>query len=350
MNTVSTATENCARSQDSERTLFYPDLHGLTNADRWTMTPVTHKYAVAAGSFCFLSIENGDQQDTCNLITMTCVQRSLYLDERTNNFCNMKIEVPRRVDGRTRETCWNAVSLLAERAGRNKGQNEIPCNKKEASAQEVRGYYKQFAEAKHLEYRSWVDSEVFDLIDIRKVKPRNSVTGRWLLTIKTDEQGNFLKAKARWVLRGFPDKQKEYQQTDFCASTRPGFRMTCQMVASTSWTIFHIDLKRAFLRGKSYGVKRDVVCQLPPEAGHPRYKAARLKNAYGMNDAPRRWWKILDKTAWFPVELIDAVACGTLYSRVSEPGNKITLHTVTMLHLRKCWIPLQKVQVQENPW
>ena len=49
---------------------------------------------------------------------------------------------------------------------------------------------------------------------------------------------------------------------------------------------FHIDLKTAFLRGQSYGVKRDVVCQLPPEAGHPPYIATRLKKpAYGMNDA-----------------------------------------------------------------
>ena len=77
--------------------------------------------------------------------------------------------------------------------------------RKEASAQEVRGYYKQFAEAKHLEYRSWVDNEVFDLIDSRKVKPGNYVTGRWVLTIKTDKQGNFLNSKARWVLRGFPE-------------------------------------------------------------------------------------------------------------------------------------------------
>ena len=211
--------------------------------------------------------------------------------------------------------------------------------KKEASAQEVRGYYKLFAEAKHLEYRSWVDNEVFDLIDMRKVKPRNSVTGRRVLTIKTDEQGNFLKAKARWVLRGFHDKQKEYQQTDSPASTGPALRMSCQMATSKSWTIFHIDFKTAFLRGQFHGVKRDVVCELPPEAGHPLYIAARLKKpAYDMNDATRRWWKILYQTAWFPLELIDAVACDTLCSRVSEPGNKITLHTVTMLHLRKCWM------------
>ena len=80
---------------------------------------------------------------------------------------------------------------------------------KEAS---VRGYCEQSAEAKHLECKSWVDNEVVDLIDMRKVKPKNCVTRRWVLTIKTDKQGNFLKAKARWVLRGFQDKQKDYPQ------------------------------------------------------------------------------------------------------------------------------------------
>ena len=68
------------------------------------------------------------------------------------------------------------------------------------------------------------------------------------------------------------------------------------MAASKSGDLFHIDLKTAFLQGQSYDVNRDVVCQMPPEAGHPTYIAARLqKPAYGMNDAPRRWWNILDK-------------------------------------------------------
>ena len=84
-------------------------------------------------------------------------------------------------------TCGRAAGTRAKMRSRAR---------KEASAQEVRGYYKQFAEAKHLEHRSWVDNEVFDLIDMRKVKPRNYVTGRWVLTIKTDKQGNFLRAKA----------------------------------------------------------------------------------------------------------------------------------------------------------
>ena len=68
------------------------------------------------------------------------------------------------------------------------------------------------------------------------------------------------------------------------------------MAASKSWDLFHIDLKTAFLQGQSYDVNRDVVCLLPPEAGHPPYIAASSKKpAYGVNDAPRRWWNILDK-------------------------------------------------------
>ena len=72
--------------------------------------------------------------------------------------------------------------------------------------------------------------------------------------------------------------------------------MSCQVAASKSWDLFRIDLKTAFLQGQSFAVKSDVVCQMPPEAGHPPYIAARLKKpANGMNDAPRRWWNILDK-------------------------------------------------------
>ena len=33
------------------------------------MTPETHEYAAAAGSFCFSMSDNGDQQDKCNLIS-----------------------------------------------------------------------------------------------------------------------------------------------------------------------------------------------------------------------------------------------------------------------------------------
>ena len=72
---------------------------------------------------------------------------------------------------------------------------------------------------------AWLDKEVFDLVDKRKIQVRNWVTGGWVLTLKRDKDGNFLKTKARWVLRGFQDKQKNDQQTDSPAASRSGFRL-----------------------------------------------------------------------------------------------------------------------------
>ena len=125
-----------------------------------------------------------------------------------------------------------------------------------------------------------------------RTRRRGAVCARVRVSVVTNKQGNFLKTKAR----GFQDEQTEYPQTDSLASIRPRFRMSCQMAASKSWKIFYNGLKTAFLQEQSKSVKRDVVCQLPPEAGHPPYIAARLQNpAFGMKDVSRHWWNILDK-------------------------------------------------------
>jgi len=135
-----------------------------------------------------------------------------------------------------------------------------------------------------------------DMVDLRKRGHHNYITGRWVLTIKRDKEGNFLKIKARWVLRGFQDRQVWDLQTDSPTSTRPGYRLQCQIAANRQWDITHIDLKTAFLQGDHFTGGRDIVCQLPPEAGYPPHMAARLKRAaYGLNDAPRLWWNRLDK-------------------------------------------------------
>ena len=169
--------------------------------------------------------------------------------------------------------------------------------RKEASATDLRQYSKQFRQAKLDEYKSWQQNEVFELVDMRKHKPRNFVTGRWVLTLKRDKEGNFQKCKARWVLRGFLDKQRFQQQTDSPTATRPGIRLACQFAVNHNYDFGHIDLKTAFLQGEEYDWSRDVVCQLPPEAGLPLHMGARLKKAaYGMNDAPRRWWNRIDNS------------------------------------------------------
>ena len=129
-----------------------------------------------------------------------------------------------------------------------------------------------------------------------------------------------MKCKARWVLRGFQDRQVWDLQTDSPTSTRPGFRLQCQVAANNKWDLTHIDLKTAFLQGDTFGADRSVVCQLPPEAGYKPWQAARLKRAaYGLNDAPRLWWNKLDK-ALRSYGLVPTRAdrcCYVLYSKKS---------------------------------
>ena len=49
-------------SLDSGRTVLYPDLHNLTDDEHWTATPVTHRYAAAAGFF--LICDYGERRTT----------------------------------------------------------------------------------------------------------------------------------------------------------------------------------------------------------------------------------------------------------------------------------------------
>ena len=115
-------------------------------------------------------------------------------------------------------------------------------------------------------------------------------------------------------------------------------------------------------------MNRDVVCQLPPEAGHPPYIAARLKNpAYGMNEASRRWWNILDKAlcCYGMVPTRADRCCNVLYSIQSRErtrkqknttqwhdtgniSNKSRVRTEVDATCKKMLIPLQEVQPQEN--
>jgi hypothetical protein len=193
--------------------------------------------------------------------------------------------------------------------------------RREATAQEKRVYAKQFVLAKLAEYKSWSEeNDIYDLVDLRKVKVQNYITGRWVLTVKKDKEGKFQKCKARWVLRGFQDRQVWDLQTDSPTSTRPGFRLQCQAAANNDWDLTHIDLKTAFLQGERFDQNRDIVCQLPPESGQPPWMGARLKRAaYGLNDAPRLWWNRLD-TALRGYGLVPTRAdrcCYVLYSNTS---------------------------------
>ena len=161
----------------------------------------------------------------------------------------------------------------------------------------LRKYAKEIKQAKLEEFRSFVDFTAMTFRDKRRHKIDNYVTGRWVLTIKVDKDGQFKKFKARWVCRGFQDAQKYDLQTDSPTATRYGFRVASQHAASMYWDLLHLDLKTAFLQGETYDLDRRVIhVQLPTDIGLPPYLVGLCtRSVYGLADAPRRWWNRLDK-------------------------------------------------------
>ena len=124
--------EYCARSQDSGKTLLYPDLKTLTNDEHWTVTPETNKYAAAAESFCFVTAETREQQDTNNLTTMPSVQRSLCLKEVTDNSGSTRVEIPNGVDNQTRNMLETLHGNLWG-SRRSKSPKAVSCTKRSVS-------------------------------------------------------------------------------------------------------------------------------------------------------------------------------------------------------------------------
>ena len=96
---------------------------------------------------------------------------------------------------------------------------------------------------------------------------------------------------------------------------------------------------------------------------------ARLKKpAYGINDAPRRWWNILDEAlcGFGMVPTRADRCCYVLYSTqtcMSESEQRALHRSMALMtshlnrahdqkemqHLRECWIQQKGDQLQENP-
>ena len=170
-------------------------------------------------------------------------------------------------------------------------------NHAEVTANQLKQHAKEFRLAKAKEFRSWLDNKTIIFVDSRTMQLKNLISGRWVLTFKKDKSGNIQSCKARWVARGFLDKQKSDLQTDSPTATRYGFRLACQVAANHLWDLFHVDLKTAFLQGEDFDPVRSVCVKLPPDLGLPPWIVGLcVRPVYGLNDAPRQWWNRLDKS------------------------------------------------------
>ena len=193
-----------SESEDSQRTIPYDDQEAdlVLDEKHWSLMTAEQKICSNTGSFTVPRDIEG------NPVFLGRV-KGTFKPSHECGFSHQQYKDKNHVDQLCKNMTDDDRALLVLYSSRQESLKAsstsalIGKKRKEATATEIKAYQKQFLEAKNLECKSWLDNEVFDLVDTRKLHVRNWVTGRWVLTLKRDKDGNFLKTKARWVLRGF---------------------------------------------------------------------------------------------------------------------------------------------------
>eukprot|EP00253_Pinus_taeda_P014452 PITA_14452 len=118
-------------------------------------------------------------------------------------------------------------------------------------------------------------------------KDKSVVSSKWLYKIKHGADGSAEKFKARFVARGF--SQKEGVDYDGIFATVARYTTICSIIAlaaSQGWNLHQMDVKTAFLHGS---IKEEVYVEQPKgfEVQDRQTHVCRLKKAlYGLKQAP----------------------------------------------------------------
>ena len=95
-----------------------------------------------------------------------------------------------------------------------------------------------------------------------ETKRKSVVTSKWLYKIKHATDGSIEKFKARFVARGFSQKEGiDYKETFALVARYTSIRATMAIAAKMGWKLHQMDIKIAFLNG----VKEDEVYVEQPQ-------------------------------------------------------------------------------------
>jgi len=136
------------------------------------------------------------------------------------------------------------------------------------------------------------NNDVWD--EVNRPEDKQVLSVKWVLKSKFDADGNFVKAKARLVARGFSQKYGDSYEDTFSPTIRhANIRVLFALAAKNGWHIHHVDVTTAFLQGK---LKEEVYIEMPclDRSTRNGLKVCKLKRAiYGLKQASRSWYETL---------------------------------------------------------
>ena len=151
-------------------------------------------------------------------------------------------------------------------------------------------------DAKRNELENWKVEGVYEEVNDNG---QETISVRWVVTPKL--VNDTWTTKARLVARGFQENVDDLR-TDSPTCMRETLRLVLSMANSMHWHINSIDIKAAFLQGKS--IDRQLYLK-PPKEANCEGKVWLLKKAvYGLSDASRVWYlRVVDELSKLGVKI-----------------------------------------------
>lgn len=157
---------------------------------------------------------------------------------------------------------------------------------------------------------------------VRKERDMKLLSTHWVYALKYDSDGNVVRYKARLVAGGHQQVMGRDVNEVFAPTMNFASRRTLLSLAATlDLEIHQVDIKTAFLHGT---LEEDVFVRQPPgfDNGDPATVCKLDKALYGLRQAPRQWWKRIDKVMG-ELGFTPCRSDAGLYVNQSDPENPI---------------------------
>jgi hypothetical protein len=107
---------------------------------------------------------------------------------------------------------------------------------------------KEWANAMTEEYQSIIKKDVWEIVP--RPKRKDVVSSKWLYKTKHVVDGSIEKHKARFVTRGFSQKEGiDYEETFSLVARYTSIRTIIAVAAKMKWKLHQMDVKTTFLNG-----------------------------------------------------------------------------------------------------
>ena len=143
------------------------------------------------------------------------------------------------------------------------------------------------------EYQSIMKNDLWEVVS--RPEGKSVATSKWIYKIKHAANGSVEKYKARFVARGFSQKEGvDYDETFAHVARYTSIRAIISLASVLSWRLHQMDVKTAFLNGI---IEEEVYIEQPKGfmIHEKESHVCRLKKTlYGLKQAPRYWYLRID--------------------------------------------------------